>query len=205
MKKCPVTIALVTALAGGACTSTSHDTDPDGGGGGGGGGGGAGKNRYACPLDKPQKSYGWSINAKTVLESPETWTADNVYIVSGPLHLKSTLTIEAGTVVCFDYGPPGADGRTEPPPGGMDIDVGGGLVVRGTEAKHVVFTDVAPKGYWAGSISASISIRRPRSSTSTSTTRASRRAARRSPARSTRPCRRSISSTSPSTRCSGSA
>ncbi len=73
-------------------------------------------NRYACPLQKPQKIYGHAINAKTVIEADEVWTPNNVYLVFGPFHVKGSLTIQAGTVVCFDFGPPGTEPRPWMPP-----------------------------------------------------------------------------------------
>src|SRR4051812_26241633 len=108
-----------------APVSTKNETSPDGGGGGDAGtppgeDGGPianGPVRAACPIDKPQKVYGFALNAKSTLDVEETWTPDNVYLVFGPFHLEKKLTIKAGTVVCFDYGPPGADGSAEPPPG----------------------------------------------------------------------------------------
>jgi hypothetical protein len=108
-------------------------------------------NRYTCPLQKPQKVYGYAINAKSVLEADETWTTNNVYLIFGPLHIKGTLTIQAGTVVCFDYGPPGAESNPEPPPGEINIERGGTLKVLGTAAQHVVFSQKnAAQQYWAG-------------------------------------------------------
>src|SRR5258708_10402864 len=76
-------------------------------------------NRFECPTEKPQKVYGWAMNAKAVLEKPETWTPDHVYLIFGPLSITKGLTIQAGTVVCFDYGPAGADGSAAPPPGNI--------------------------------------------------------------------------------------
>src|SRR5713101_6358762 len=108
-------------------------------------------NRYSCPLQKPQKIYGHAINAKTVIEADETWTPNNVYLVFGPFHIKGSLTIQAGTSVCFDYGPPGAESNPEPPPGALNIEVGGTLKVLGTADKHVVFAQKnAAHQYWAG-------------------------------------------------------
>ncbi|MBI3813260.1 MAG: hypothetical protein HY279_02165 [Nitrospinae bacterium] len=108
-------------------------------------------NRYKCPIDKPQKVYGHAINASAVLDKDETWTPDNVYIVFGPFHVKKSLTIKAGTVVCFDYGPPGADGHPSPPAGSINIEEGATLKVLGTVDKHVVFAQKNDsKQYWGG-------------------------------------------------------
>ncbi|MBI3600981.1 MAG: hypothetical protein HY097_10135 [Nitrospinae bacterium] len=108
-------------------------------------------NRYKCPIDKPQKVYGHAINASAVLDKDETWTPDNVYIIFGPFHVKKSLTIKAGTVVCFDYGPPGADGHPSPPAGSINIEEGATLKVLGTVDKHVVFAQKNDsKQYWGG-------------------------------------------------------
>ncbi|MFO0633495.1 MAG: hypothetical protein U0168_11655 [Nannocystaceae bacterium] len=111
--------------------------------------------RHGCPIDKPQKVYGWALDAKAVLDSDETWTPDNVYLVFGPLSVPTNLTIEAGTVVCFDYGPPGADGSGEPPPGELRMLDGGSLTANGTADAPVVFTaksegTEAEQLYWSG-------------------------------------------------------
>jgi hypothetical protein len=107
--------------------------------------------RHPCPLQKPQKVYGYAINAKSVLVDDETWTADNVYLIFGPFHVKGSLTIQPGTVVCFDYGPPGTESNPEPPPGEITIEPGGTLKVMGTSDKHVVFTQKnAAQQYWVG-------------------------------------------------------
>src|SRR4029077_3312282 len=117
----------------------------DGGGGDGGGGGGGGSSggpvgeRYGCPTNLPQKSYGWLPGDKITLDSDETWTPDSVYKIFGPLSVPTTLTIQAGTVVCFDSGPPGADENPEGPPGELRIQDGGALEVLGTASQHVVF------------------------------------------------------------------
>jgi hypothetical protein len=107
--------------------------------------------RYNCPLDKPQQIYGHAINAKSVLEGSETWTPDSVYLIFGPFHVKGSLAILAGSVVCFDYGPPGAESNPEPPPGEINVESGGTLKVMGTPDRHVVFTQKNDKRqYWAG-------------------------------------------------------
>src|SRR5260370_6908138 len=108
-------------------------------------------NRFSCPLQKPQRVYGHAINAKTVIEADETWTPNNVYLVFGPFHVKGSLTIQAGTSVCFDYGPPGTESNPEPPPGALNIERGGAPKVLGTADKHVVFSQKnAAQQYWAG-------------------------------------------------------
>src|SRR5260370_39504796 len=88
-------------------------------------------NRFSCPLQKPQKVYGHAINAKTVIEADETWTPNNVYLVFGPFHVKGSLTIQAGTSVCFDYRPPRTGSYPEPPPRPPNSEAGSGLHVLG--------------------------------------------------------------------------
>ena len=129
----------------------------DGGGGSGGGGsgspGGQVGEHYGCPDNKPQKTYGWLTGDKVVLDSDETWTPDFVYKIIGPLSVPTTLTIQAGTVVCFDSGPPGADENPDGPPGELSISDGGALEVLGTATNHVVFTANAEANgglYWGG-------------------------------------------------------
>ena len=108
--------------------------------------------RFTCPIDKPQKVYGWALNAPSTLEQDETWTKDNVYLVFGPFHTgPHTLTIEPGTVVCIDYGPPGVEGNAEPPPGSIEISQGGAIKAMGTDSEHVVLTQKnGNEQYWAG-------------------------------------------------------
>jgi hypothetical protein len=108
--------------------------------------------RFTCPIDKPQKVYGYALNAKSVLDADETWTPDNVYLVFGPFHTGAhVLTIQPGTVVCFDYGPPGTEGNPEPPPGVLNIEPGGTLKALGTADKHVTLTQKNDqKQYWGG-------------------------------------------------------
>ena len=144
------TVGCVTQSTKDGESSSGGTNDAGGGDGGSGvedgsatGDGGAteqGPTRYACPIDKPQKVYGYALNAKSSIDTPETWTPDNVYLVFGPLHIQKPLTIQAGTVVCFDYGPPGANGSAEPPPGEMLLEEGGAIDAQGTPTSHVVFT-----------------------------------------------------------------
>lgn len=109
--------------------------------------------RYKCPMDKPQKLYGFTKNSKTVVDKDETWTPENVYLVFGGLVVKKTLTIQAGTVVCFQYDETRPIG---PPPGSLTIDPGATLKINGTADKHVVFTQNLwstrddNQQYWAG-------------------------------------------------------
>jgi hypothetical protein len=140
---------------GGGTTPDAGASTPDGGGADGGddavpaGPMGA---RYGCPVALPQRVYGYAINATVSLERDETWTADNVYLVFGPFHTGAhTLTIQPGTVVCFDFGPPGTEGNPEPPPGFLNVDAGGALRVLGTASQHVVFAQLNnPDQYWGG-------------------------------------------------------
>jgi hypothetical protein len=109
-----------------------------------------------CPTDKPQKVYGGALDAETRLTADETWTKDNVYLVFGPFYVGEDqgpvkLTIEAGTVVCFDYGPPGQDGSSVPPPGQLQISAESSLVVLGSPEEHVSFTSKnGDEQFWAG-------------------------------------------------------
>jgi hypothetical protein len=159
----PIALATLTIAACSPSSATSADggaTPPvDGGGGGddaqtegGTDGGPSGAVRYTCPMSKPQKVYGYALNAKATLDSDETWTPDNVYLIFGPFHTGAhVLTIQAGTVVCFDYGPPGTEGNPEPPPGELNVEPQGALKVLGTPQSHVVFTQANDqKQYWGG-------------------------------------------------------
>lgn len=115
------------------------------------GGKGSTANRCKCPTDKPQKVYGHAINANAVLDKDETWTPDNVYLIFGPFHVRKSLTIMAGTAVCFEYGPPGAEGRSSPPAGDINIEEGGTLKVMGAADRHVTFSQKNDsKQYWGG-------------------------------------------------------
>src|SRR5262249_40191519 len=137
---------------GGGGDATAGDAGAGDGSSGPGGEAGAPAVRYtSCPLDKPQKVYGYALNAKSTLDADETWTPDNVYLVFGRLHVPTSLTIQAGTVVCFDYGPPGEEGMPDPIIGELMIESGGSLKAQGTAQSHVVFAqknDVHQ--YWKG-------------------------------------------------------
>jgi hypothetical protein len=145
-----------TAGGGGAAAGGGGGASVGGGGasvGGGGasvGGGGsasagaggttASPESIACPVEKPQKIYGTVDGATVVLEQDEVWTPDNVYLVFGHFHSgPHSITIQPGTVVCFDYSPP-AEASANPIVGYMDIEEGGTLKIVGTEASHVTFT-----------------------------------------------------------------
>jgi hypothetical protein len=111
-------------------------------------------NRYACPIDKPQKVYGETVPTLGVtLDKDETWTPDNVYLVFGRFSLNKKLTIKAGIVVCFDFeATPPKDG--EPHPGEISVSDGGAIETQGTADKHVVFTvrtdGTGEQLYWSG-------------------------------------------------------
>jgi hypothetical protein len=70
------------------------------------------------------------------IESNETWTSDNVYRVNCDVVVMSgiTLTIQAGTVVNFDYWT-------------NDLYVIGTLEVEGTASNRVVFTSIKDDTY----------------------------------------------------------
>ena len=71
-----------------------------------------------------------------ILSSSETWTKDNLYLVTGSnllVDTGATLTIEAGTRVQLDSG--------------RSISVRGELIARGTSAERIVFTGNDPIGW----------------------------------------------------------
>lgn len=100
-----------------------------------------------CPTEKPQKIYGAAINAKKILDSDETWTKDNVYIVFGRFSVgKNALTIQAGTTVCFE------DDQINPSEeiaGEIDLEDGGAVKMLGSDAEHVVLTSLSGN-HWGG-------------------------------------------------------
>ncbi|MCX6350977.1 MAG: hypothetical protein NTX03_03845 [Bacteroidetes bacterium] len=71
-----------------------------------------------------------TINIKDDIKTPTTWSASKVYVLAGSIYLKSTLTIEAGTIIKVKIG-----NRAE-----IGIATGGKLIANGTANKHIVFT-----------------------------------------------------------------
>jgi hypothetical protein len=139
--------ALFLLIAG--CGGTDGDMpggggDSDGGGGGGGnsdGGGGGGGND---PCQGPVVPYGDVAGGHSV-DTDETWTADKVYFVFGRQSIGgNTLTIEAGTTVCFANGMQAMTMVA----GSIDVDTGGSIRMLGTSDKHVTLRDGA--GGWEG-------------------------------------------------------
>ena len=160
-------LALGLAISLAACGSGGGAGGGGSGGGGGGGGGDGGsgmgtdggggrprlaENRALCPLELPQRVYGYAPNAVSTLDHDEVWTSDHVYLVIGPFHVAAQLTIAAGTTVCFDYGPPGTESQPEPPPGLLRIEARGSIVVDGRADSHVRFVQATDDfhQYWEG-------------------------------------------------------
>ncbi|MDQ7780939.1 MAG: hypothetical protein RDV41_14675, partial [Planctomycetota bacterium] len=107
------------------------------------------KKVYKSVESLPQKVYGHQINAKAVLDSDETWTPDNVYLVFGPFSTgKFTLTIQAGTVVLFNDD---QLRKVSPPHGSLSVEEGGAVKILGTAEKHVVLAPFdAEDLFWDG-------------------------------------------------------
>jgi hypothetical protein len=87
-------------------------------------------------LDTPPTAQSATIEKCGAIESNETWTSDNVYRVNCDVVVMSgiTLTIQAGTVVNFDYWT-------------NDLYVIGTLEVEGTASNRVVFTSIKDDTY----------------------------------------------------------
>lgn len=144
---------LMTLLASAACkpaegtgggggetttgSGTGSNTGGMGTGGdatGGTGGTGGSVAVMACPepnLSSPTLPNSVQIVDATLLQD-ETWTADKVYLVSEDFSVDDghTLTIEAGTVVCFGVGARLSVGSVH----------ASSIKIEGTADKHVVFT-----------------------------------------------------------------
>ncbi|MCC6810415.1 MAG: hypothetical protein IT381_23490 [Deltaproteobacteria bacterium] len=109
--------------------------------------------RMPCPLDsgKPVKVYGHTLNPNAVLEKDEVWTPDNVYSIHGPIHIKKSLTIQAGTVICMTYADFPTEGSANPPPGNIEFMEKAWVKMLGKPDKHIVFTSQNGKNeYWGG-------------------------------------------------------
>ena len=65
------------------------------------------------------------------------WTSNKVYLVQGPVYLKSLLTIQPGTIVMFDKNTPGS---------ALIVTKQGTLVAEGTVTQPIVFTSNAIAG-----------------------------------------------------------
>lgn len=66
-----------------------------------------------------------------------TWTSNNVYLVQGPVYVKSLLTIQPGTVVLFDKATAGS---------ALIVTKAGTLLAEGTATQPIVFTSNAVAG-----------------------------------------------------------
>jgi hypothetical protein len=87
--------------------------------------------------------FGSGGDTKTIA-ADTAWTKDNVYVVIGKLAVDGgTLTIGAGTTVCFD-----TDGTNA---GGIELGTGG-LAVAGTAAEHVTLTSKAGMNAFWGAL-----------------------------------------------------
>jgi len=74
------------------------------------------------------------VNVSSAITTPTTWTAGNVYMVTGIIAVSSTLTIEAGAVVKLNDA-------------SIDVNSGGKIVANGTADKRIVFTSFADDSY----------------------------------------------------------
>ena len=71
------------------------------------------------------------------ITSNSTWTSSNVYLVQGPVYLKSSLTILPGTVILFDKNTAGS---------ALIVTKAGTLYAEGTATQPIVFTSNAAAG-----------------------------------------------------------
>lgn len=78
------------------------------------------------------------IQVSGVISSPTTWTAGNVYMVSGSLTIRSVLTIQPGVIVKLS-------GNNVN--GSFDVQSGGKVIANGTSANRIVFTSVYDDSY----------------------------------------------------------
>ncbi len=136
---CHITFLTALSLVLGAC---------GGGGGGGGGGSTAPLTRDFGPIDQRIIDVNATCSGRTTIAGGniinQTWTAANSpYAVYGDITVPSgaTLTIEAGTTVCFD--------ANDSMAGGLDSDriellVSGDLNVSGSADAPVIFRAVEP-------------------------------------------------------------
>jgi len=103
-----------------------------------------------APAPTTQWTDGWTnwdaqntvypIHTQTVsgeLLSSLTWTSSNVYLVQGPVYLKSSLTIQPGTVILFDKNTAGS---------ALIVTKAGTLYAEGTATQPIVFTSNAAAG-----------------------------------------------------------
>ncbi|MNJ86060.1 hypothetical protein D3C87_35430 [compost metagenome] len=74
-------------------------------------------------------------NGSATISSPTTWTAGNVYVVTGDVTVTSVLTIEPGTIVKLS-------GSSR-----LQVINTGKILANGTAANHVVFTSLNDDSY----------------------------------------------------------
>ena len=135
-------LCLLIAGCGGNGDMPGGGGDSDGGGGGGNsdGGGGGGND----PCQGYVVPYGDVAGGHSV-DTDETWTADKVYFVFGRQSIGgNTLTIEAGTTVCFANGMLSMTMTG----GSIDVDTGGSIRMLGTPQKRITLKGGA--GGWEG-------------------------------------------------------
>ncbi|WP_047247200.1 autotransporter outer membrane beta-barrel domain-containing protein [Maribacter thermophilus] len=85
----------------------------------------------------PVTPTGISITKTGVINSDETWTAENIYILDGRVVVNEgvTLTIEAGTIIKGEEG-------LESLASALVIDQGAKLIAEGTASNPIIFTSV---------------------------------------------------------------
>ena len=71
-----------------------------------------------------------TMNVKGIISTPTTWKAGKVYVVTGDITVKSSLTIEAGVVIKFLVGNDIL----------FAVATGGSVNANGTAANHITFT-----------------------------------------------------------------
>lgn len=92
--------------------------------------------------DPQNTNYGTpTVTITSSITNNTTWTANNVYLLSGQIFVKNgaTLTIEPGTVIMGD-----ATILTDKP--GLFVTQGSRLIAQGTEANPIVFTSSKAAG-----------------------------------------------------------
>ena len=102
------------------------------------------------PAPSPMWTTGWTnwdpqntvypsatdtISGEIVIHS--TWTSNKVYLVQGPVYVKTFLLIQPGTVVLFDKNTPGS---------ALIVTKAGTLLAEGTVTQPIVFTSNAAVG-----------------------------------------------------------
>ncbi len=123
-----LSLLFVAALAFAGCGDDDNgQTQATGGTAGAGGAGGGDVANELCPT-QPELT---SIEVETNIDSDQTWTNDNVYILNGLSFVTdATLTIEAGTLVV------GGEGSA------LVVTTGANLITNGTADAPVVMTSI---------------------------------------------------------------